>query len=117
MTVWTWLLSCVGAFHQVLREPFEPTEARGRRVSGSSPVRLDGPVLVVALAVTLSAVGCDRGINSAQDAAPTGFRADTTTVAEDGRACVDVVLTVGPRDGADYEVVAVVEQRRTGRGP
>jgi len=81
--------------------------------AGRRRFAVTGPVLVVALAVALGLVGCDRGIDSAQGAAATGFRADATTVAEDGRARVDVVLT-GARDGADYEVVAVVEQRRTG---
>jgi len=72
-----------------------------------------GPALVVGLAVALGVVGCDREVDPTQDAAATGFRADVTTVAEDGRARVDVALT-GTRDAADYEVVAVVEQRRTG---
>jgi hypothetical protein len=71
------------------------------------------PVFVVALVLALSLVGCDGDSGPAQGAAATDFEAAVTAVAEDGRARVDVVLT-GARDEADYEVVAIVEQRRTG---
>jgi hypothetical protein len=87
--------------------------AGGRGDPAHRGVTVTAPALVVALVVALGVVGCGRGSDSPQDAAASGFRAEVTAVAEDGRARVDVVLS-GARDEADYGVVAVFEQRRTG---
>jgi hypothetical protein len=87
--------------------------AGGRGDPAHHGVTVTAPALVVALVVALGVVGCGRGSDSPQDAAASGFRAEVTAVAEDGRARVDVVLA-GVRDEADYAVVAVVEQHRTG---
>jgi hypothetical protein len=108
-------MAVIVCFAGCIRRFASPSDGRRpvvERCPGRRRFAVTGPVLVVALAVALGVVGWERGIDSAQDAAATGFRADVTTVAEDGRARVDVVLT-GARDEADYEVVAVVEQRRT----
>lgn len=86
--------------------PAKTSSNRGPVIEGRGTRRWY-PVTARALAVLmlgLGVIGCDRGSDSAQEAAATGFRADVTAAAEDGRARVNVVLT-DARDEADYEVV------------
>jgi hypothetical protein len=95
------------------RGPIEQEPVRRARPFGGAVRRARHGLTVGALAIglLLGTAACERGTDPEPEDARPGFHAEVSAVPEDGMARVDVVL-LRARAGADYEVVAVVEQLR-----